>query len=674
MMSFYFLRQRALCISLFITLTFASLHALRADDVKPFLHPLFTDNMVLQRGLADPVWGWTTPGATVTVRIAGKGARALAGADGKWVVSLPPLPVGGPYTLTASGPQSVTLRNILVGDVWICSGQSNMDFGIGNTPTGAAEIAAADHPLIRFFSAGAPLSVEPRSQLTGKWEVCTPQSVAVGHWNGFSAVGYIFGRDLQQAVQVPIGLIQVAWGGTRVETWMSAEAVQTIPQMQPALAAFQKIALEEKNGKTFDQIMEPWYEKHDPGSAPGKAWADPALDTSAWKTISLPNFWNKAGVPELSKFEGTVWFRRTFDLPAAWRGQDLALHFGHIGERETTYVNGRKVGEANGFWEGHDCTVPNALLHPGQNVISVRDLGLGNDNGFADAPANMHIEPAGNPSAVPVSFVLISLAGPWQYQMGAPLPADDPVPPNIETDANQPTEVFSTAISPMLPFGIKGVLWYQGESSVGVGKLYQVQLTALIKDWRRHWGQGEFPFLIVQLPNTGNPPAFPGDNDTGWAELREAQLLTAERFPNSGLAIAMNSGNGDLHPPNKQDTGHRLALTAEAIVYGKKLEYSGPLYQSMTVESGAIRLHFRHVGGGLVAKGGGPLTGFAIAGADGHFVWAEAKIVGFSVVVTSPAVASPSAVRYAWADNPICNLYNQAGLPASPFRTDTSGH
>jgi len=665
-MSSYSMRQRTLRLVLLVSLAFCGLTAVRADDARPFLHPLFTDNMVLQRGVSDPVWGWTTPRTLVTVRVAGKGAKAVAGADGKWMVKLPPLPVGGPYTLTVSGPQAVTLKNVLVGDVWLCAGQSNMDFGIGNTPNGPAEIAAADHPLIRLFSEGAPLSVEPRSLLSGQWQVCTPQTVSVGHWNGFSAVAYFFGRDLQPTLHVPVGLIQTAWGGTRVETWLSPEAVQTIPEMRPALAEFQKVASEEKSGETFDQIMEPWYVQHDSGSGPGKSWADPALDTSAWKTVVLPTLWNKAGAPDLVTFNGTVWLRRRFDLPAAWAGKDLTLHFGRVGERETTYVNGQKIGEADWLWQDRVYPVPKGLLKPSANVIAVRNLSLGPNNGFADPAANMHIEPSGDSSAVP-----LSLAGPWQYRVGAPVPANDPPPPFIEVDSNQPTLVYNAMIAPLIPFGLKGALWYQGESSVGVGAtLYQSQLTALIQDWRGRWGLGSFPFLIVQLPNTGNPPAFPGDNDTGWADIREAQLRTAEQVPNASLAIAINSGNGDLHPPNKQDTGHRLALAAEGIVYGQKIEDSGPLYQGMTIQGSTIRLRFRHAGGGLVAHGGDKLTGFAVAGADGHFVWADAKIDGPTVVVSSPSVPAPTAARYAWADNPVCNLYNQAGLPASPFRTD----
>ena len=661
-----FSKRRAFLVALLIA-TFAtlSLSLVRADDAKPFLHPLFTDNMVLQRGISDPVWGWTTPGATVTVRVANKGAKAIAGADGKWTVKLPSLPVGGPYTLTVSGPQTITRTNVLVGDVWICAGQSNMDFGIGNSPDAATEITGANFPNIRLFTEGDTLASEPQSLLTGHWDVCTPQTVAVGHWKGFSAVGYVFGRDVQEAVHIPIGLIQVSWGGTRVETWASADANRAIPEIRPALDAFQKIVQAEKAGQTFDQIMEPWYVQHDAGSAVGKSWADPALDTSGWKTIALPGIWNSAGIPTLAKYNGTVWFRKTFDLPAVWAGKDLTLHFGRIGERETTYVNGTKVGEANWLWQDRVYTVPNALLKPSGNVIAVRDLGLGNSNGFADPVANMHIEPVGGATAVP-----LTLAGPWQYQLGAPLPDDDPAPPFIQVDVNQPTAVYNSSLAPLIPFGIKGALWYQGESSarLGVGRLYQTQLTALIKDWRGHWGEGDFPFLIVQLPNIGGTDLNTGDS--GWAEVREAELLTVERVPNTGLAVALGTSDGDLHPPNKLDTGHRLALAAEAIVYGQKIEYSGPIYQSMTIEGSSIRLKFRHIGGGLVAKGGDKVTGFAIAGADGKFVWADAKIDGATIVVSSPAAPAPTTVRYAWGDGPVFNLYNQAGLPASPFRTD----
>ncbi|MGI4789472.1 MAG: sialate O-acetylesterase [Janthinobacterium lividum] len=652
----FYIQQRAFCVALFITLTLASLPALRADDVKPFLHPLFTDNMVLQRGLADPVWGWTTPGAAVTVRVAGKGARALAGADGKWLASLPPLPVGGPYTLTVSGPQSVTLRNILVGDVWICSGQSNMVFGIGSAINGPAEVAAADHPKIRLFTVGNAISAAPNSLLAGQWTVCTPKNVSNGGWNGFSAVGYFFGRDLQQAVHVPIGLICTAWSGTPAQSWVSQEALlQKLPEFRQEITDADAIRADPR---TLAQRNAEWYTKNDPGLPAN--WQSAALDDSAWKTIALPGYFQDAGIPELSSINGVVWFRRTFDLPAADLGKAAVLHL-QADDDDTTWVNGTMVGATVG---APSSTYPLAagLLKPTGNVISIRLLDRGGKGGVHGDPADLSLEVPGGTD--------VPLAGSWRCHVGISLAQATPLPVDVVNDPYVPGVLYNGMISPLIPFGIKGAIWYQGESNAGNGKQYQTLLPTMIGDWRTRFGVGAFPFLIVQLANLGQPPAQPGGS--GWAELREAQLLTAERLPKTGLAVAVDIGDAnDIHPKNKQEVGRRLALTAEAIVYGKKLEYSGPLYQGMTVEGGAIRLHFRHVGGGLVVKGGGPLTGFAIAGADGHFVWAAAKIVGFSVVVTSPAVPAPSAVRYAWADNPTCNLYNQAGLPASPFRTDS---
>jgi len=668
------------CPSLRRTILFAFLAALalrglpaahaddaRPPDTKPFLHPLFTENMVLQRGVSDPVWGWTTPGRVVTVRVAGKGAKAVAGADGGWTARLPPLPVGGPYTLTVSteaagGPQAVTLKNVLVGDVWLCSGQSNMVFGIGNAINGPAEIAAANYPKIRLFTVGNAIATEPRSLLTGQWAVCTPQTVSSGGWNGFSAVGYFFGRDLQQAVHVPIGLICTAWSGTPAEAWASREALtQKLPEYAPAMA---QLDIARADTTPYDQKLKAWYTKYDAGVA--GAWSDAGLNDAAWKTMPLPGYWEQSGVAELANFDGIVWFRRTFDLPAGDAGKAAVLHF-MADDNDTTWVNGTPVGATAGASASRAYSLAASLLKPTGNVIAVRVLDTGGVGGIYGTPADLSLEVPGGTN--------LPLAGPWRYSVGVPLDQKNPLPQDIANNANFPTVLYNGMISPLLPFGVKGAIWYQGESNAGNGKQYQTLLPTMIADWRSRFGVGAFPFLIVQLANLGQPPAQPGGS--GWAELREAQLLTAERVPAVGLAVADDIGDAsDIHPKNKQEVGHRLALVAEAVAYGQKGEYSGPLYQSMTVEGGAIRLRFRHLGGGLVAKGADKaegadkLTGFAIAGADGRFVWADAKIDGPAVVVSSPSVPAPTMVRYAWADNPVCNLYNRAGLPASPFRTD----
>ena len=672
------------CSALLLAASAALVSGARAQEAKPFLHPLFTDNMVLQRGTADPVWGWATPGSAVVVRVAGKSAKATAGADGKWTARVGPLAAGGPYTLTVSGERAVTLKNVLVGDVWLCSGQSNMQFGVQNLADAKEEIARANHPKIRLFSVPLVTGDTPRALVSGSWQVCTPETIQQGSWGGFSAVAYFFGRDLQKALGVPIGLIHSSWGGTPAEAWTSAEALDRLPDFHPVITA-QAQARQDPNG--FAQRIEAWYAKHDPGSAPAAptpavstaasntaannaadggapapaahTWADPALDTSGWKTMRLPTAWERSGAPEMAVFDGVVWFRREFDLPAAWAGKDLTLHLGPIDDRDTTYVNGRAIGGLNDYQALRDYKIPAADLKPGRNVLAVRVLDTGGEGGLDGKPEQMRLEAPGAPA--------VSLAGAWLYKIGAPLPAGDPAPSPGGGDQNTPTFLYNAMIAPLVPFGMKGAIWYQGEANVGRARQYQALLPAMIGDWRGRFG-GPFPYLIVQLANF--LPAQPEPGESAWAELREAQARTARRVPRAGLAVAIDIGEaGDIHPKNKQEVGRRLALAAEAVAYGKPVEDSGPIFVGMTVSGSAATLRFGHAAGGLVAKGGGPLKGFAVAGPDGRFVWADARIAGDTVVVSAPSVSAPADVRYAWADNPVCNLYNKAGLPAVPFRT-----
>jgi len=650
---------RAMLLAFLSIVALSFIGPVRADDAKPFLHPLFTDNMVLQRGMADPVWGWTTPGKVVTVSLNGRKARAIAGADGKWMAKIGPFKAGGPYTLDVSGPQTVTLKNVLIGDVWICSGQSNMEFGIGNVNNAPAEIAAANHPSIRLFKVSDTTAISPRETVPvnaaeGHWQVCSPQTIVMGGWNGFSAVGYFFARDLQQSQHVPIGLIESNWGGTEAEAWTSARALKTLPDFQPAVAALQQSVENEKNGGTHASALAAWYARHDPGSTGGLGWADPAQDISAWKTMSLPQFFQDAGDPELANINGVVWFRRTFDLPAGAAGKDAILHL-LADDNDTTWINGTQVGATEGYNTPRAYKIAAGLLKPTGNVIAVRVLDTGGKGGIYGAPAGLNLEFPGG---------ALSLTGPWSYKLGTALPANDPVPALQSGNPNVVTVLYNGMIAPLIPFGVKGALWYQGETNAGRGKQYQTLLPTLIKDWRSRFGVGPFPFLIVQL--AGWQPG--GD---AYAELREAQFLTAQTVPNTGIATAIDIGNQtDIHPKDKQDVGARLALVAEARVYGQNVEYSGPVFKSMTIKGGAARISFDHVSGGLMIKNGPTAAGFTVAGADGNFVPADARIDGDSVVVSASQVSSPVAVRYAWGGFPECTLYNKAGLPAFPFRTD----
>jgi len=649
----------AATLVLILALTTQGLSCAQGGPEKPFLHPLFTDNMVLQRDVRCPIWGWTTPGQRVTVTVAGQTVAATADADGKWVARLAPLSAGGPYTLEASGPQVQTLKNVLVGDVWICSGQSNMQFGMWSVNNAQQEIANANCPEIRLFTVPNVVAFEPKSLVNGQWSVCSPQTVG-----GFTAVGYFFGRKLNQELKVPIGLINSSWGGTIAEAWVSAEALKTMPDFAPAVDALEKLAADQKTlAVTFEQQMDQWWAKNDPGSANGPAWADPAFDTAGWKSMDLPQNWENAGLPD---FDGIVWFRKDVEVPEAWKGKQATLHLGPIDDRDTTWVSGVKVGATDTWDKARDYKVPADVLQPGRNTIAVRVLDTGGGGGIYGKPEEMKLEgPDG---------ATISLAGAWLYQASNPLSKTSPLPQRLENNPNQVSVLYDGMIAPLIPLAIRGAIWYQGESNAGRAEQYARLLPTLIRDWRARFGVGDFPFLIVQLANF--MAVDPEPRDDPWPNLRWSQWLTTQALPKVGLAVTIDIGDAaDIHPKNKQDVGLRLALAALAIEYRRDIEYSGPVYRAMAVEGSKVRLTFDHSGGGLVAKGeklqeGVKLQGFAIAGADKRLVWADATIDGDTVVVSSPDVAQPVAVRYAWANNPVCNLYNQAGLPAVPFKTD----
>jgi sialate O-acetylesterase len=630
-----------------------------ASAERPFLHPLFTDHAVLQRGVRFPVWGWTTPGARVRVRMRGAEATATADAGGKWMARLGPFDAGGPDTLTVTGPQTVTVNDVLVGDVWLASGQSNMEMGITNVNDAQGEVARADYPRMRLFQVPKVADTKPHDTVNARWAVCNPTNITQGGWGGFSAVAYFFGRRLHRDLNVPIGLIHSSWGGTAAEGWVSPEVISTLPEFVPAVNNLEKAWADSKMPPAnFDDALAAWWAKNDPGSAAN--WADPSLDASAWKTMRLPAYWEDAGLPG---FDGVVWFRKTFELPREWAGRDLLLSLGPVDDVDTTFVNGVPVGGLS-QWDAQRTYHVNArLLKPGTNTVAVRVLDGGVGGGIYGKPEQLNIGPAENAAPVP-------LAGEWSYRVSIPLAELKEQPPRSGgNDFSVPVIRYNGMIAPLVPYAIKGAIWYQGETNVGRAPQYEKIMALLVRDWRARFESGDFPLLIVQLANFLERRDVPVDSE--WARLREAQLHVSRDVPHSGLAVTIDIGEAkDIHPKNKQDVGERLALAALANVYGRKIEYSGPLYKSMKVEGGRVRLSFEHAEGGLVAKGGGALKGFAVAGDDGRFVWADAVIEGKTVVVSAPEVKRPSAVRYGWADNPEVNLYNGAGLPASPFRTD----
>jgi sialate O-acetylesterase len=616
-------------------------------------NPLFADHAVLQQGAKVPVWGTADPGEAVTVQIAGQTVSTTAGSDGKWLAHLAPMKAGGPHALTISGANKVVLTDILVGEVWVCSGQSNMErqlgLRVGQQPIDGweNECAAADHPRIRHFGVAQEKSLAPLQTVKGQWDVCTPETV-----KDFTAVGYFFGRDLHRARRVPIGLIHSSWGGTPAEAWTSEAGLRQLPDFADTPEQI-KMLIADPDGarRQYEARLETWFVANDAGSAEGRAWSDAALDTVAWKTTPVPGLWEDAGEPDLN---GVVWLRKTFDLPSGAAKAAAELQLGMIDDIDTTWVNGVKVGATAGYNLVRKYSVPAGVLKAGRNVVAVRVLDTGGGGGiWGDQKPQLVL-------AGKVPLRPIDLTGPWRYRIGMNLQDGPPPPRGVTGDVGTPSILYNAMIAPLLPYAMRGVIWYQGESNVRRERQYRALFPAMIADWRQAWGQ-DFPFLFVQIaPHRDMTP-----------EIRDAQLSAWLHTPKTAMVVTSDCGDAnDIHPTRKQPVGARLALAARALAYGERLEYSGPVFDAMTIKGGKATLRFSHLGGGLVAKGG-PLKGFTMAGADKVFHPAQAQIRGKTLVVTSDAVPQPAAVRYGWANVPDGNLFNKAGLPASPFRTDS---
>jgi sialate O-acetylesterase len=633
-----------------------------ATTEKPFLHPLFTDHLVLQRHVPTAVWGWTQPGKEVTVTLAGKTAKAVADGQGKWLARLAALPAGGPYTMTVSGEQIQEVRDVLLGDVWLCSGQSNMQMSVAGSMNAKAEIAAARHPRIRFFSVpwcglrpGGPLLMhtEPQETVAAKWRVCSPETVA-----GFSAVGYFFGRDLQKAADVPIGLIQAAVGGSAITSWCAPSMLQEVPELKPGLESLDKLKTlvrENKIGEAyFKGVVQRWWEDNDVGTREG--WFKPEQDAAGWRRVALPAQ-GKADVPP---FHGIVWFRKEVDVPQDWAGKDLSLFLTGIWEPDTTWFNGTLVGEFDQGWINRTSKIPGALVKPGRNVIAVRVLAQ-QGRGYQGPSAASKLELPGGKAAA------ISLGGDRLLRESTPAAKLPPFPHRLDNDFQLPTVLYNGMIAPLTPYPIKGALWYQGETPCPGGQaVHRRILTNMIADWRTRFASPDAWFLIVQLPVLGGKPTL-DPAGVGAAEIRAVQWDVGHAVANADTAVITDLGDpNDIHPKNKQDVGKRLALIAQARIFGKAVEYSGPVLKTATREGSAVRVRYDHVGGGLVVRGD-KLEGFALAGADRKWVWADAKIDGDEVLVSSPQVREPKFLRYDYVDVPRYCLWNKAGLPAAPL-------
>lgn len=683
-------------VLLAFTLLMALPGVLWAAETEFTLSGMFTDNAVLQRGMPVPVWGTASPGTIVTVEFNGQTHQATTTSEGRWCVALDPMTAGGSYKMTVSGPREIKLENILVGEVWICSGQSNMEMGIKDTANAKEAIAMANQPEIRLFKLNKQASEVPFDDVQNvRWKVCSPKTVIEDGWGGFSAVAYYFGRDLHEALQVPVGLIESDWGGTPAEAWTELSALGQTPE---GLAYVEKWNRNQENraredSETVKANREVAYRERlarwenarkqtrlpdtqtDLGmSVEASSWLAADFDDSNWKTMQLPTEWETA--PDTGDafvdLDGAVWFRTRVEIPEEDAGKDLTLSLGAIDDFDTTYFNGQKVGatgkEIPGFWSHKRVyVVPGSLVRGGSNTIAVRVFDHMGGGGMVGPAKQMYVTTAGGQS--------ISLAGPWKYALELPLDAlqlAGAIRPRLYTGEPVyfgPAYLYNAMIHPLAPYAVRGAIWYQGEANSGRADSYCGLLATMIQSWRRLWGQEAFAFHIVSLASYMAPTPKP--TDEGWANLRWAQYQVAKHDPQNGLAVTTDIGDDkDIHPKNKRDVGGRLALVARGITYGEEVVYSGPEYVDMETEGNTIRLRFDHTGTGLVASGG-ELQGFAIAGANHQFVWAQAAIDGDTVIVWSDEVAEPVAVRYAWHDNTdTANLFNQQGLPAIPFATD----
>ena len=629
------------------------------------LASLFTDNMVLQQDRAIPVWGMAQDGARIAIELNGKMATARA-VNGKWSAELPAMKQGGPYVLTVSSEsERIHFDNVLVGEVWIASGQSNMEFVLAGAMNATAELAAAKYPNIRFFTVERATSTTPLDAVKGSWVECTPKSAAA-----FSAVAYFFARKLATEQGLNVGIIHSSWGGTPAEAWADETSIRADPEFASLvgpLEAFKNSpnSAKQESEKKMAEWEKFWDNVFETNEELAQGWANPGANLSAWTKTDVPK-----GGSVLSTIDGVVWYRRDVDIPSAWAGKDLTLRLGPIDDFDNTYFNGKEVGRITKSTPGwyitpREYTVPGALVRPGKNTIAVRivDSWLGGGFGGEAAAMQLLLKGGGAQDVVP-------LAGDWVFRIAFQFdPKRDLVRPEQGEESQVASLLFNAMISPLIPYGIRGAIWYQGESNTSRYVQYRKLFPALIASWRKAWARGDFPFYFVQLPNFMQRLDSPSESE--WAGLREAQSM-ALALKNTGMAVSIDVGDaGNIHPANKQEVGKRLALWAQAKLFGRKgIEYSGPLYRDMKIRGSRIVVSFDHAKGGLVARGGGKVEGFAIAGADGKFAWADATIEGQNVVVSSPAVPEPRAVRYGWADNPAVNLTNRADLPASPFRTD----
>ena len=645
-----------LLLSIFLLTLFGCADIPQAEYVE--LPPLFSDHMVLQRNAMTPVWGKATPGQQVMVRFKNQQSETTVLPDSSWRVYLAPEPAGGPYVLHVIGRDTITINDVLVGEVWLGSGQSNMQWSVQQSANAEQEIQNASYSNIRLFSVERTVSAEPLSYIPSDgWKITSPETIP-----SFSAVAYYFGRTLHDSLNVPVGLIHSSWGGTPAEAWTSAQALQDLDDFTQVVEELDSLPSPSDLQFAFSERMNTWLKKieeGDLGYVDGQAyWASPDFDDRPWPSMVVPQLWEE----KLPGYDGIAWFRKSIVLPETWHDQKAILHLANIDDADITWVNGVEVGRTQQYNKKREYNIPSSLLKAGKNTIAVRVLDTGGGGGIWGEPSQLRLEHSDD------SISPVSLKGEWQFKSTLDLRDVASAPPRPRPLQHTPTMLYNAMIYPLIPYRIKGVIWYQGESNAGRAHQYRSLFSALISDWRFQWDVN-IAFHFVQLANYLKQQENPVEPET-WPELREAQSM-ALALPNTGMAVTIDIGEADdIHPTNKQDVGYRLALNALYTNYDRPIVPAGPLYQSMKIVADTIEVVFEHAINGMKTLNDEPIKGFAIAGDDQVFHWADASVVGNTVKVFSENVKQPVAVRYGWANNPIVNLYNEEGLPASPFRTD----
>ncbi len=628
---------------------------------------VFSDHMVLQRDQPVPVWGWMSPGGHIRLSLAGQSGEATADASGSWLYRFAPISAGGPHELEVSaGGEQIVIDDILIGDVWLCSGQSNMDWPLERSLEGENEVAAAMHDRIRLFKVKKSARPEPRIDLENeRWMICTPENA-----RSITAVGYFFARELKQELHVPIGILQSAWGGTRAEAWTEFSYLEQEPVLKPLAEAY----LKSKNLPAGQQQMiidryNAWKKASiykDPGTRMDLlGWADTEFDDTSWPEMPLPGLWEGQGLD----LDGSVWFRKTITIPAEWAGKQLVFHAGFIDDYDMTFFNGVRVGATDAdnrksSYEARSYPIPANLVNAGkENLIAVRVFDGYRRGGIGGDPQDFYIGQMG-------SDLQLSLSGIWCYQIEHrlyPVSSGGPSEPVLPGWRHAAANLYNGMIAPLVPFAIKGVIWYQGESNADRAEQYKVLFPAMIHSWRAAWQREDLPFYWVQLANYRAPQTEPYEG--GWAYIREAQT-SALKLEQTGMAVITDAGDaGDIHPRDKQTVGYRLARIALAQTYGRDIAYSGPRFISAEKDGSKVIVNFEHAAG-LSTRDGKVPGGFGIRDSAGRWFWADAQIVNDRVILSHPQVNAPAAVCYNWADNPTGNLINGAGLPADSFRAE----